>query len=127
MTWSYTASYGVGKGQHHVSGTVTADNEQEARTKILQEMRTAHPVSAQRRTIRVQTIEWIDEPESPATDNGTMATFNIVMETRGIVIHGTATVVVGTLNISAAWATLTEKLEALGIRVKPLEEGDASS
>lgn len=48
--------------------------------------------------------------------------FSLSMETRGIVICGEAFVVERALNVAAAWADLSEKLEALGIRVTRLDE-----
>jgi hypothetical protein len=47
--------------------------------------------------------------------------FTLTMETRGLAIHGEAFVVESALNVAAAWADLSEKLEALGIRVTRLD------
>lgn len=72
-TYRYTASYGKGKGQTRVTGTVeiqpTRNPELTAKNAAFADMRRRFPVAAQRRTIRVQSVmmtdPWPAEPSDP--------------------------------------------------------------
>lgn len=68
MTFSYEASYGQGKGQHHVKGTVTAADEESARAQILKELARDHPIAAQNRHLRIQSITPVDDTPPASLD-----------------------------------------------------------
>jgi len=50
--------------------------------------------------------------------------FRILLETRTVQAQGVVRVNVSSLNQSAAWASFTEKLQALGFQITEIPEGD---
>lgn len=93
MTFSYTASYGVGKGQHHVSGAVTATNETKARAVILDELRRKFPHATATRTLRIQTLTLQKEPpmtgegsQTPSTGDTIVARINDLTNVIGTLV-----------------------------------------
>lgn len=63
----------------------------------------------------------VQNPGGVLGEGAPSGVFTLSMQTRDIVVNGEAFVVESALNVAAAWADLSEKLEALGIRVTRLE------